>query len=252
MFKTMFHIEILGKAAALLILAACAVGPDYAKPEIKIPDRWQKEKVFEYGRMRLEDWWKTFGDSSLDILIETARDNNPDIKIAEKNIDLAKGNYLPSITANANVGVGVLNFDGSGMNSWINTPTESAGISVSVPIFNRGATKANVKKSKIALEQAQLDYEQTQLASRQTVVQAYRNVVSSFNAYRVSKVKENAYSKSFDAYNTQFRYGTITAVDLLQQQNNYLNALNSYIQNKYSLLMKRKILDVYMGEDVKL
>ena len=175
-----------------------------------------------------------------------------DIQIAKKSVDLAKGNYLPSITANANVGVGVLNFDGSGMNSWINTPTESAGISVSVPIFNRGATKANVKKSKIALEQAQLDYEQTQLASRQTVVQAYRNVVSSFNAYRVSKVKENAYSKSFDAYNTQFRYGTITAVDLLQQQNNYLNALNSYIQNKYSLLMKRKILDVYMGEEVKL
>ena len=121
-----------------------------------------------------------------------------------------------------------------------------------IPIFSRGSTKTNVKKSKIALEQAQLDYEQTQLSLRQTVSQAYRNVVSAFNAYKVSQAKENAYSKSFEAYNLQYQYGNITTVELLQQQNNYLNVLNSYIQNKYSLLMKRKILDLYMGKGVEL
>ena len=84
------------------------------------------------------------------------------------------------------------------------------------------------------------------------MVQAYRNVVSAYNAYQVSQVKENAYSKSFNAYNMQYQYGNITTVELLQQQNNYLNALNSYIQNKYSLLMKRKILDVYMGKRIEL
>ena len=107
-------------------------------------------------------------------------------------------------------------------------------------------------KSQISLEQAQLDYEQTQLTIRQTVVQAYRNVISAYNAYKVSEVRENAYSKSFEAYNMQYRYGTITTVELLQQQNNYLNVLNTYIQNKYSLLMKRKILDVYMGKNISL
>ncbi|MBO6027395.1 MAG: TolC family protein [Bacteroidales bacterium] len=175
-----------------------------------------------------------------------------DIKLAEKSVTMAKGNYLPSVSANANVGMGILSFDGTGLQHWYSTPTESAGISVSIPIFSRGSTKANVKKSQIALEQAQLDYEQAQLSVRQTVVQAYRNVVSSYNAFKVSEVRENAYSKSFEAYNTQYRFGKITTVELLQQQNNYLNALNTYIQNKYSLLMKRKILDLYMGKTVKL
>lgn len=175
-----------------------------------------------------------------------------DIRLAENNVAMAKGNYYPSISANANIGMGVLSFDGNGVNQWYGTPTESAGISVSIPIFSRGSTKANVKKSKIALEQAQLDYEQTQLSVRQTVAQAYRNVVSAYNAYQVSKAKENAYSKSFEAHNLQYQYGTITTVELLQQQNNYLNALNSYIQNKYSLLMKRKILDLYTGGKVSL
>jgi len=175
-----------------------------------------------------------------------------DIRLAEKSVDMARGNYFPSISANANVGMGVLSFDANGNSKWYGKPTESAGISMSIPIYSRGQTKANVKKSRIALEQAQLDYEQSALSVRQTVVQAYRNVVSAYNAYKVSQVKENAYSKSFNAYNIQYQYGTITTVELLQQQNNYLNALNSYIQNKYSLLMKRKILDVYMGKPITL
>lgn len=175
-----------------------------------------------------------------------------DIRLAEKSVDMARGNYFPSISANANVGMGVLSFDSEGNSKWYGKPTESAGISMSIPIYSRGQTKTNVKKSRIALEQAQLDYEQSVLSVRQTVVQAYRNVVSAYNAYKVSQVKENAYSKSFNAYNIQYQYGTITTVELLQQQNNYLNALNSYIQNKYSLLMKRKILDVYMGKQIEL
>lgn len=175
-----------------------------------------------------------------------------DIQLAQKSVDLARGNYFPSISANANVGMGMLSFDQGGNSQWISKPSESVGVSMSIPIYSRGQTKANVKKSRIALEQAELDYEQTQLSVRQTVVQSYRNVVSAFNAYKVSQVRENAYSKSFNAYNLQYQYGTITTVDLLQQQNNYLNALNNYIQNKYSLVMKRKILDIYMGKKIEL
>ena len=175
-----------------------------------------------------------------------------DIKLAQKSVDLVRGNYFPSISANANVGMGVLSFDGNGNKQWYNTPSESVGVSMNVPIYSRGQTKANVKKSRIALEQAQLDYEQTVLSVRQSVVQVYRDVVSAYNAYKVSQVREEAYSKSFNAYNIQYQYGTITTVELLQQQNNYLNALNTYIQNKYSLVMKRKILDIYMGKQITL
>lgn len=175
-----------------------------------------------------------------------------DIRLAEKSVDLARGNYFPSISANANVGMGVLSYDSQGNTQWYGKPTESVGVSMSIPIYSRGQTRANVKKSRIALEQARLDYEQEVLVVRQTVAQAYRNVITAYNAYKVSQARENAYNKSFNAYNIQFQYGSITTVELLQQQNNYLNALNTYIQNKYSLVMKRKILDVYMGKPITL
>jgi outer membrane protein len=194
-------------------------------------------------------------EQALDLAMQTMPDlriSDYDIRIAEKSVDLARGNYFPTISANANVGMGVLSFDSDGNKKWYNTPSESAGISMSIPIYSRGQTRTNVKKSRIALEQAQLDYEQTQLQVRQTVVEAYRDVVQAFNTYKVSQVREEAYGKSFNAYNIQFQYGTITTVELLQQQNAYLNVLNTYIQNKYSLVMKRKILDVYMGKEISL
>ena len=194
-------------------------------------------------------------EQALDLAMQTMPDlrmSDYDIRIAEKSVDIARGNYFPSISANANVGVPVLSFDGNGTSQWYGKPSESVGVSMSIPIYSRGQTKTNVKKSRIALEQAQLDYEQTQLEVRQTVVQAHRDVVSAFNAYKVLQVREEAYRKSFNAYNIQYQYGTITTVELLQQQNNYLNVLNTYIQNKYSLVMKRKILDVYMGKEISL
>lgn len=190
--------------------------------------------------------------------IELAMDYMPDLKmsdydiqLAQKSVDMARGSYFPSINANANVGMGILSFNRN-ETQWYNTPSESVGVSMSIPIYSRGATKANVKKSQIALQQAQLDYDQSVLNVRQTVVQSYQDVVSAYNSYKVSEKKENAYSKSFDAYNLQYQYGKITTVELLQQQNNYLNALNGYIQNKYSLVMKRKILDIYMGKEINL
>lgn len=174
-----------------------------------------------------------------------------DILLAENNISMAKTGYMPSLNANANVGTGHTDFDNVGQ-QFDDRFNQSIGISLSIPIYSRGQNRANVKRSKIALEQAQLDYEQTQLDVRQTVSLAYRNVISSYNTFKASEMKENAYSKSYNAYEVQFNYGKITAVELLQQQNNYLNVLNTFIRNKYTLLLQRKILDVYMGNKITL
>ena len=174
-----------------------------------------------------------------------------DILLAENNISMAESGYKPSLTASASIGTGHIDFDNFGQ-QLSDRFNQSAGLTLSIPIYSRGQNKANVKKSKIALEQARLEHEQTQLDVRQTVSLAYRNVVSAYNTFKASELKENAYSKSFEAYEVQFQYGKITAVELLQQQNNYLNALNTYIRNKYTLVLQRKILDVYMGIEITL
>ena len=153
------------------------------------------------------------------------------------------------VNLSAGVSTGHYNYNNIGK-QFANQLSEQIGVSVSIPIYNRGSSKLRVKQSEISLEQSQLSYMQNELSLRQTIVQEYKNMISSYNKYNVSKQTKDAYLKSFEAYNVQFQYGSITAVELLQQQNSYLNALNNYIQNKYSFILQRKILDVYMGKGV--
>jgi outer membrane protein len=188
-------------------------------------------------------------------VLEDALATLPDIRISDYNLEIAgvglkmaKSGYYPTISLNGSVGSGHLN-DFSRYGTQLSDQfAAQAGISVSVPIFDKKRTKSNVTQSRIALQQAELDKKQTELNLRKTIVEEYRNVVSSVNGFKTSKIKEKAYAASFEAYRMQYEAGSITTVELLQQQNNYISALNEYIQDKYGFMLKRKILDVYMGK----
>ena len=181
----------------------------------------------------------------------------PDMKIRQYNVDIAnvgvqlsRAGYYPTVSIGASLGTGHSTFSnlGTQLNDRL---TEQIGVTVSIPIFNKNRTKTNVTRSIISLQQAELSQKQTELTVRQTIVQEYQNVVSAYNKYQVTDIRQNAYSKSFEAYRVRFNAGAITPVELLQQQNNYISALNDYIQSKYSYMLKRKILDVYMGEEIR-
>lgn len=174
-----------------------------------------------------------------------------DIEIAKLGIKLAKASYYPSINLSASIGTGHSNFDAFG-NQLDNRLNESVNISLSLPIYNRGRTKSNVVQNKIQLQQAELGQLQTELNVRQNVIQQYQNVLGAMSKYEATDVKHNAYYKTYLSYKSRFNVGDITPVDLLQQQNNYITVLNEYIQSKYGFMLKRKILDIYIGEVIKM
>lgn len=210
--------------------------------QIVSPDTSMMEKLSEFPT--LEETVEQSLAYSPDLKI-----SNYDIDIAKQSLRIAKANYYPSVNLSAGVNTGHYNFTNVGK-QFGDRLSEQIGVSVSVPIYSRGSTKLRVKQSEIALEQTQLSHEQKILSTRQTIVQEYKNMISTYNKYNVSKQTKDAYLKSFESYNIQFQYGSITAVELLQQQNSYLNALNNFIQNKYSFILQRKILDIYMGNGI--
>ncbi len=171
------------------------------------------------------------------------------VEIAQMDVRLAKAALSPTVSLGGGLGTGHNNFNnlGSQFNHRLN---EQVGLSVSIPIFNRGRTRTQIKQSQLALRQAELDELQTELDIRQAVLQEYQNVVAAASRYNAAGLKQEAYLRSFEVYKVQFDYGAITTVDLLQQQNNYINAMNEYIQNKYSYIFRRKVLDVYMGNRI--
>lgn len=174
------------------------------------------------------------------------------VEIAESGLKISRSSYYPTVSLGGSVGTGhQKTFSGYG-DQLSDRLNEQVGLTVSIPIFNRGRTRSNVAQSRIALQQAELSRKQTELDVRQSIVQEYRDVVSAGSRFAASEVRQNAYYQSFEAYRAKFNANAITAVDLLQQQNNYINALNDYIQSKYGFLLKRMVLDVYMGEQLSI
>ncbi|MGZ9032955.1 MAG: efflux transporter outer membrane subunit [Rhodospirillales bacterium] len=97
---------VLGGSAALLLLAGCAVGPDYSPPEAHMPDRWHQDLVrgLSEGRADMRTWWVLLNDPVLERLIDTATRGNLDIKRAvsrlleaRARVGLAAGEELPSV-----------------------------------------------------------------------------------------------------------------------------------------------------------
>lgn len=174
------------------------------------------------------------------------------VQIAEKSVRIAKSGYYPTITLNGGIGTGhAVDFSRYG-NQLSDRFGPQGGITVSIPIFNRNRTQTNVKQSKIALQQAELEYKQSIKDIEQTLINEYGEVLSTMSRYKASAIKENAYYSSFMAYTEKFKAGAITTVQLLQQQNDYISAVNDYVQNKYTFMLQRKILDVRIGEEVRM
>lgn len=73
-------------------LAGCAVGPNYRKPEVKAPQKWQasQEAVVAPHTGDLTRWWTTFNDPVLDDLVERAVKSNLDLRLAEARIREAR------------------------------------------------------------------------------------------------------------------------------------------------------------------
>lgn len=178
------------------------------------------------------------------------------VEIAEYDVKIAKGGYYPSISASASIGTGYnasYGNDNNGLTSGLYKGlNESVGLNINIPIYQQGSVRNTVKIREIQLEKAKLALEIAEGDVIEQVQEYYLNVKKAYNDYTLSELQQEAYYLNYQTYNQKFQLGAITAVDLLQQQTNYLNILNNYMQNKYNFLLQKKVLDVYTGQEVTL
>ena len=76
----------------LLLLAGCAIGPDYRKPEIVSPPVWQVDMQQAQDTANTA-WWEQFNDPVLNELIGTALRENYDLLVATARVEEFYGLY---------------------------------------------------------------------------------------------------------------------------------------------------------------
>ena len=95
--------RVLATTLILFLLAACAVGPDYVKPEIDTPD------VYRFTDAQASDvintqWWTQFDDDVLNELIDEALRANLDVRIAAARVEqfaarlnITRSDFFPQV-----------------------------------------------------------------------------------------------------------------------------------------------------------
>src|SRR5438445_7662779 len=99
--------SIVAAIPALLVMA-CALGPDYHRPETKVPAAFRFEPTPTTESFADQGWWQVYQDPTLQSLIREALDNNRDVRIAAARIEQARAvlgstrlQQLPQIAVSA-------------------------------------------------------------------------------------------------------------------------------------------------------
>src|SRR5207247_11360705 len=73
-----------------LALAACAVGPDYQRPEAAVSAAYKEAVGWKVAEPRDEtnrgNWWEIFGDPKLSALIESIHMSNQNVLLAVETL----------------------------------------------------------------------------------------------------------------------------------------------------------------------
>jgi multidrug efflux system outer membrane protein len=121
--------------------------------------------------------------------------NRPDVRQAEwalkqavAEIGIAEADLYPTLVLSGNLNVGTVKNDGV-----LSTQTWGFGPSINIPIFNRGALKANVDLSKSAARIQYLNY-------RQTVLDAVTDVENAMIALKAEQRRSAQLAIAVDQY----------------------------------------------------
>jgi outer membrane protein len=181
---------------------------------------------------------------SADAVFASAIKTRPEIKSAElqlvnseKNIQIAKSFYFPTLSFGANVGGGYYN--------QVSTPlSTSLGFNLSVPIFNKFQVKNQVRSAQIDVKSNQLNVENAKLELRKTVQQAYFNAVAAKAKWDASVKSVTSSTEAYRFANQKYEGGRANVYELYQAKNNLARAQSEVAQSKYEYVFRLKILEL--------
>ncbi len=176
-----------------------------------------------------------------------------DLETAEKEIEIAKTGFKPTISGSYNLGTSYADYFNKGLatdawlSQWHENITNVFGVNVSIPIFEKFNNKLNVQKAKIGESLAQNSVERQKQTIRENVQEAYFNANSSFQAYEAAKESVRSSEISADFAQRSFEAGVLNIYDLNISRNNLVIAKSQMVQAKYNFIFRLKVLDFYAG-----
>jgi len=213
-----------------VLLASCAVGPDYNRPEANVPVAFKELPGWSMARPQDEapkgPWWRVFGDPELEALIARVEVSNQNIRAAEARqrqakalYDQARSSLFPPVNANASA-------TRSKAPSLPNAPSNATGavnnfnanLGTSWEIDLWGKVRRGIEAGEASLSASASDLEAARLSARAQLAQAYFSLRVVDEGRRILEETVAAYQRSVDLTQNRYNAGVVARLDVVQAQ----------------------------------
>ena len=238
-------------------LSACTtLGPNYQKPQVEWLDKWQpdsytqleedKQKLFD-----LEFWWLTFDDPVLNQLIEIAKQQNIDLRIAglrilesRAKLGIAGSSLYPQLQqVNGNVTAaetrrqgGTLPDDNQSLVSY------QAGLTVGWELDFWGKFQRGIESADAAFFNSMANYQSVQVLLSSTVADLYFSYRTTEQRIKIARKNAEIQKRSYQITEQVYLEGQESELDLQQAKSQYLATLSTIPKLQISLIKTRNAL----------
>ena len=127
---------------------------------------------------------------------------------------------------------------------------QTVGLSLNVPIFSRYKNRDNVTLAKISESQAELERRQAEKDLYTKIETAWHNATTHQAQEVASKTARDNAKLAYELAMKKHEFGNLTNTELLVSRNTYLNAEQTYLQNKYMVILYQQLLNFYQGKNI--
>ncbi len=200
----------------------------------------------------------TLREPFIRFLIQEAKANAPELKSLGYNLDATErnlrlnsaGRFLPTLALQGQYNR-VFNRSGEGSTAppgfALLDDNYNVALNVSIPILNSNQTNINRQIAVIQKDQLNINKENTELAIAANIRTAVLNVVNQVSNIELSKVSEETALESLELTQASYTSGAVNIVQLLDAQNNLLNAQLAKTNAVYNYLINVLQMERFLG-----
>lgn len=236
-------------------LAGCSMAPNYEQPQPPTGQNWHTQAT---QQVELPDWQSFFADDSTRLLIQTALDNNRDLRAAALNVESFRALYrIERSNLSPDIGVSAggqrqrtpATLSPSGQSSTSSQYDAGIGItSWEMDFFGRlNSMRTQALENYLASEQAQRSAELSLVAA---VATAWLSHSADMELLEISSNTMGSYADSLGAIQKRYDAGVASALELQQAQTAHDSALANHAQLKRQAVTSRNALQLLLGTQI--
>jgi len=177
------------------------------------------------------------------------------LQAAANSIGVARAARYPQLYLSGGIGTNYYKtsgFDADGFGRQLkNNFSQSIGLNLSIPIFNRFATRNSIRSAEIDRDNQRLQLDNAKKALYKEIQQVYYNAVAADSKYKSSTVAAASSEDAFRLMQAKYESGKANITEFNEAKNNLMKAQSDLTQARYEYLYQTALIDFYRGRELK-